>query len=51
MLLQRIKPCRYLSEIVLTILCCLFSNNLYACLSRNITFFDLQALLSRCFRS
>jgi hypothetical protein len=38
MLLQRIKPCRYLSDILLTLLFCLFSNNLYACLSRNITF-------------
>ena len=38
MLLQRIKPCRYLSDILLTPFFCLFSNNLYACLSRNITF-------------
>jgi hypothetical protein len=38
MLLQRIKPCRYTSESILTLFFCLFSNNLYACLSRIIDF-------------
>lgn len=38
MLLQRIKPCRYKSELILTLFFCLFSNNLYACLSRIIDF-------------
>ena len=42
MLLQRIKPCRYKSELVLTLFFCLFSNNLYACLSRIIDFLSLS---------
>ena len=42
MLLQRIKPCRYKSELVLTLFFCLFSNNLYACLSRIIDLLSLS---------
>jgi len=42
MLLQRIKPCRYKSELILTLFFCLFSNNLYACLSRIIDFLSLE---------
>ncbi len=42
MLLQRIKPCRYKSELILTLFFCLFSNNLYACLSRIIDSLSLD---------
>jgi len=47
MLLQRIKPCRYKSELLLTLFFCLFSNNLYACLSRIIDFLSLSKIFTR----